>query len=82
MAHVTLIGNLGQFTGGITRIDGVDGASIRQVLRELAARYPDLGPHLESGIAVAVDGQIYQDDWLTEVGPDSDVQILPQIAGG
>jgi molybdopterin converting factor small subunit len=81
MAHVTLIGNLGQYTGGVTTL-AVDAASIRQLFRELARRFPELAPHLEDGLAVAIDGQIYQDDILVPIGPDSDVHILPQIAGG
>ena len=81
MAHVTLIGNLSQFTGGVTSLD-VQARTIRQLFRELGARFPELAPHLEQGLAVAIDGQIYQDDLLTEIGDDSEVHVLPQIAGG
>jgi sulfur-carrier protein len=81
MAHVTLIGNLRQFTGGVTEID-VEAANVRQLFLRLGEKYPALLPHLETGSAVAIDGQIYQDALLQEIGPDSDVHILPQIAGG
>jgi sulfur-carrier protein len=81
MAHVTLIGNLRQFTGGVTQLD-VDAANIRQLFTKLGKQFPDLLPHLETGSAVAIDGQIYQDALFQEIGPDSDVHILPQIAGG
>ena len=81
MAHVTLIGNLRQFTGGVGEID-VEAASVRQLFTRLGERFPDLLPHLEQGSAVAIDGQIYQDALFQEIGPDSDVHILPQIAGG
>jgi molybdopterin converting factor small subunit len=81
MAHVTLIGNLKQFSGGVTELE-VDAASIRRLLLELGTRFPDLAPHLEQGIAVAIDGQIYQDDLLRAIPPDAEVHILPQIAGG
>lgn len=81
MAHVTLIGNLRQFTGG--RIEHeVDARTVRQLFEVLGARFPALLPHLETGSAVAIDGQIYQDALFQEIGPDSEVQILPQIAGG
>jgi len=36
----------------------------------------------ETGSAVAIDGQIYQDALFQPIAPDSDVHILPQIAGG
>ena len=81
MAHVTLIGNLRQFTGGVTALD-VDAANVRQLFARLAEKYPELAPHLETGSAVAIDGQIYQDALFQEIGPDSEVHILPQIAGG
>ena len=81
MAHVTLIGNLRQFTGGVTALD-VDAASVRQLFARLGEKFPELAPHLEKGSAVAIDGQIYQDALFQEIGPDSEVHILPQIAGG
>jgi hypothetical protein len=33
-------------------------------------------------VAVAIDGQIYQDTLHEPIAPDSEVFILPQIAGG
>jgi sulfur-carrier protein len=81
MAHVTLIGNLRQFTGGVTELD-VEAATVRQLFAKLGATYPALAPHLEQGLAVAIDGQIYQDALFQAIGRDSDVHILPQIAGG
>ena len=81
MAHVSLIGNLRQYTGGITELD-VEAATVRQLFTRLGEKYPDLAPHLEAGSAVAIDGQIYQDALFQEIGPDSEVHILPQIAGG
>jgi molybdopterin synthase sulfur carrier subunit len=81
MAHVTLIGNLRQFTGGVTELD-VEAGTIRQLFTRLGEKFPDLLPHLETGSAVAIDGQIYQDALFQPIGADSDVHILPQIAGG
>jgi sulfur-carrier protein len=81
MPHVTLVGNLRQFTGGDASM-AVQASSVRQLFRELAARYPALAPHLAEGVAVAIDGQIYQDALFQEIGPDAEVHLLPQIAGG
>jgi sulfur-carrier protein len=72
---------LRQFTGGITALD-VEAGSVRQLFARLGERFPALLPHLETGSAVAIDGQIYQDALFQEIGPDSEVHILPQIAGG
>ncbi len=81
MAHVTLIGNLRQYTGDVTEFE-IDAGTIRQLLRKLGEKFPELAPHLEEGLAVAIDGQIYQDALLEPISPDSEVHILPQIAGG
>lgn len=81
MAHVTLVGNLKQFTGGVSELS-VEADNVRGLFKDLSARFPDLAPHLEDGLAVAIDGQIYQDALLEPIGPDSDVHVLPQIAGG
>ena len=81
MAHVTLTGSLCQYTGGIAEME-IEAASVRQLLARLGADFPALAPHLEQGLAVAIDGQIYQDALLQEIGAGSEVHILPQIAGG
>jgi molybdopterin synthase sulfur carrier subunit len=81
VAHVTLIGNLRQFTGGVAELD-VDAGTVRQLFARLGEQHPALAPHLAQGLAVAIDGQIYQDALFQEIGPDSEVHILPQIAGG
>lgn len=81
MAHVVLIGNLRQYTGGVTELE-IAASNIRQLFQRLGEKYPDLAPHLEDGLAVAIDGQIYQDSLLEPISENSDVHILPQIAGG
>lgn len=81
MARVTLIGTLRQYTGGVTQLE-IDARTVRQLFARLGELFPELAPHLEQGLAVAIDGQIYQDALLEPIGPDADVHILPQIAGG
>ncbi len=81
MARVVLIGNLVQLTGGVAEFD-LAATSVKQLYQQLTALHPALGRHLEDGVAVAIDGQIYQDALLEPIGRDSEVFILPQIAGG
>ena len=78
---VVLIGNLTQLTGGVAEFD-LSASTVKQLFRQLTDLHPALGPHLEEGVAVAIDGQIYQDALLEPIGADSEVFILPQIAGG
>lgn len=81
VAHVVLMGNLRQYTGGVSALD-VDVANVRQLFRKLGETYPDLAPHLAEGLAVAIDGQIYQDALLEPIAAGAEVHLLPQIAGG
>lgn len=81
MAHIMFSGNLSLYTGGQTNIE-IDARNIFQLLDRLGQQFPELKPHLDKGVAVAIDGQIYQDSWLEPISMDSEVHILPQIAGG
>src|ERR1700752_5071887 len=63
MARVTLTGNLRQLTGGVAEME-IEAASVRQLIARLGQAYPALAPHLAEGVAVAIDGQIYQNALL------------------
>ena len=81
MARVVLVGNLAQLTGGVADFQ-LSATSVKQLFEQLVELYPVMQPHLEEGVAVAIDGQIYQDALFQPIGPNSEVFLLPQIAGG
>ena len=81
MARVLLVGNFAQLTGGESELE-VEAGNVRKLLDELGRRFLALAPHLEEGIAVAIDGEIYQDAWFAKIEPDSEVHIMPAIGGG
>ena len=81
MARVVLPGTLQQYTGGVTELD-LNAATIRQLYRVLGEKFPDIVPHLADGMAVAIDGQIYQDALLQPIPNNREVHIIPKIAGG
>jgi len=81
VARVVLVGNLAQLTGGVAEFD-LAATSVKQLFERLAELHPALARHLEEGVAVAIDGQIYQDALLEPIAADSEVFIIPQIAGG
>jgi molybdopterin converting factor small subunit len=80
--HAELLARgLTQCTGGERECE-LDADNIRQLLRALEERYPSLEPHLKDSVAVAIDGEIFQDAWLEPIPPESEVHIIPQIVGG
>ncbi len=81
MARVVLIGNLAQLPGGVAEFNP-SARSCNHLSHQLTDHLPKPGPHLQEGVAVAIDGQIYQETLLEPIRPDSEVFILPQIAGG
>jgi sulfur-carrier protein len=81
MARVVLVGNLAQLTGGVAEFE-LSATSVKQLYQQLTELHPAIGAHLETGVAVAIDGQIFQDALLEPIGHDSEVFLLPQIAGG
>ena len=81
MARVSLMSSLTAFTGGESVLE-VDAANVHQLMRRLGERFPALAPHLDDSLAVAIDGEIHQDDWFARIAPESDVHIMPRIGGG
>jgi molybdopterin synthase sulfur carrier subunit len=74
-----------RFTNGETRLELTESAgadSIRGVIRALEALYPGIGPELRTGMAVAVDGEIFQGAALKKVSLDAEVCFLPSIEAG
>jgi sulfur-carrier protein len=81
MAHVKLMGPLRVMAGGVEAVE-IDARNVHGLLAALAARFPDLAPVLEDGVALAIDGEIFQDALLHPIEPDNEVHVLPMFAGG
>jgi sulfur-carrier protein len=81
MILVTLSGSLRSAAGGLGTVD-VEVATIHQLLLALEKLIPSLKDHLEQGVAVSIDGQIFRDDWFREILPGAEVFVLPRLAGG
>ena len=81
MAQVFFPSALRPLTGGVERVE-IEASDIRQLLRALEERFPGLRERIESGLAVAIDGEIISDPLLEEVASDSEIHFLPSISGG
>jgi sulfur-carrier protein len=80
MARVKFMGPL-RTLAGVDHLD-IEAHNINSLLSALAERLPALAPEIEAGVAVAIDGQIFQDQLLKPLAADAEVVVLPQIAGG
>jgi hypothetical protein len=82
MPHVVISGQAARrFTGGLSEFD-VEATNFRRLVVELERRYPGLGSQVEEGMAVAIDGEIFQDAYLAAFNPDSEIYLIPKIGGG
>jgi molybdopterin converting factor small subunit len=70
-----------RFTGGQAEIQ-VEADTVRRLILELDRRFPGLGQQIEEGMAIAIDGEIFQDAYAAPLRPDSEVFLIPRIAGG
>ena len=81
MARVHFTGNFRRLAGG-DEVVSIDAPTVRELVMMLSERYPALVPHLEEGVAFAIDGAIHQDALFARIESDSDVHLMPKIAGG
>lgn len=70
-----------RFTGGATVFE-IEADTVRRMIAELDRRFPGLGNQIDEGMAVAIDGEIYQDAWQATLRPDSEIVLIPKIGGG
>ena len=76
-----------KLTDGQQQVE-VEGATVREVIVALDARYPKFkerildGDRIKTEIAVVVDGEVVAAGLRAKVGPQSEVHFLPALAGG
>ena len=80
MARVTVPDQLSHLTDGVREVE-VAAATYRELVAALGARFAGLGEELEE-LAVAIDGDIFQDPFLEPLQADSEVYFLQKIEGG
>jgi molybdopterin converting factor small subunit len=81
MPDVELFAGLRDAVDGAKSVQ-VEGRNIRELLQNIAREYPSLHKRIEQGVAVAIDGNIYRDDWDQQIPEGAEVVLLSRIAGG
>jgi molybdopterin converting factor small subunit len=59
----------------------IDAPRVHELMHMLAARFPELAEILPR-MAVAVDGEIYNDADYIEIGAATEIHLVPRISGG
>ena len=82
MPKVLISGSACQrFTNGRSELE-VTATNFRRLVLELEERFPGLGKQVEESMAIAIDGEIFQDAYAAELKPDSEIYLIPKIGGG
>jgi hypothetical protein len=80
MAVVHFSGDLVQYTGGVETLT-LDVPRVLELRLALEARFPGVGGRLER-LAIAIDGDIYNNADYEALRPGSNVYFVAPIAGG
>lgn len=87
MAQVFIPAQWRDLTGGTAQVE-LNGASLRQIVAALEARFPGIaerlcdGGEITPGLAVSIDGAITARGMMARVAPESEIHFLPAIGGG
>ena len=81
MVRVKLGGSL-QTSGSPGAEFEVEAANIYQLLQGLGKSYPSLRAMLDQGVAVSIDGQIYNGARFQKIPEGAEVFLLPKLVGG
>jgi hypothetical protein len=69
-----------RLTGGVPEVE-VDAPNVQRLIAKLEARFPGLGPMLESS-AVAINGEVVNDAAYEPVPPGAEIYFVTKSAGG
>lgn len=70
-----------RYTAGVTEF-AVNARNLRGVIKEMDIRFPGLAETLAEETTVAVDGELFEIDFLVPVKPGAEVFFIPKIEGG
>ena len=69
------------FAAGVREVE-VPARDVRELIEALDERFPGIGARLRTRMAVAIDGEIFQEPFIEAVRERSEVYFLPAIEGG
>jgi molybdopterin synthase sulfur carrier subunit len=81
MINVNFISSYRPALGGADALE-IEATTLRELMRILLAKYPRMQSHIDDGIVLAINGEIYRDNLDVELQDGSEVYLMPRIQGG
>ena len=81
MIKVFLGSNLKNFTNGVEELE-VEATSVKSLIAEMERQYPGIADALESGFALAIDGEVIANPGYEKLEEVSEVRFLSPMRGG
>ena len=81
MIKVFLGSNLKNFTNGVEELE-VEATSVKSLIAEMDRRYPGIADALDSGFALAIDGEVIANPGYEKLKDVTEVRFLSPMQGG
>ena len=81
MIKVFLGSNLKNFTNGVEELE-VEATSVKSLISEMDRQFPGIADALESGFALAIDGEVIANPGYEKLAEVSEVRFLSPMRGG
>ena len=81
MIKVILGTNLKNITNGLDELE-VEATSVKSLIAEMERQYPGIADALESGFALAIDGEVIANPGYEKLNKVSEVRFLSPLKGG
>lgn len=81
MVKVSFISSYRPAFGGAEGLE-IEAKTLRELMRIIVAKYPRMQSHIDDGIVLAINGEIYRDNWDVEIEAGAEVFLMPRIQGG
>ena len=81
MIKVILGTNLKNITNGLDELE-LEATSVKSLIAEMDRRYPGIADALQSGFALAIDGEVIANPGYEKLNKVSEVRFLSPLKGG
>ena len=81
MTKVFLGSNLKNLTNGVEELE-VEATSVKSLIADLDRQFPGIAEALDSGFALAIDGEVIANPGYEKLAEASEVRFLSPMQGG